>query len=141
MNVNILATEGAHELLRKYKEGPVLAFPYPTLLSSIEDLLKEVQWLEGLILVGESRRPAFVSFAQLGALFRRLRLYPGGVEVARLLRDSLLERNGSCTAKPVLVLRSNGRFWLGLMDIDSRNHKKDKEIEHLNRCFNLNILE
>ncbi len=118
-----------------------MAFPYPSLLSSIEDLLKEVKWLEGLILISESRRPTFVSFAQLGPLLRKLRCYPRGEEVSELLKNFLFDGSCGYSEKPVLVLQPEGRFWLGLMGLGDLNLQKDKEIEYLNRCFKLNILE
>ncbi len=118
-----------------------MAFPYPSILSSIEELLVEVRSMEGVILVSESRRASFVSFSEVGALLSRLRLYPGGGKVAELLRTSLFDSDISSTAKPVLVLKADGTFWLGLMDVVGQLTQKDKEIEHLNRCFKLNILE
>jgi hypothetical protein len=59
-----------------------LAFPLPNLLSDIEDLLQDVQWLDGLILVTDSERASFVSFSQVDPLLRRLRQRPKGAEVA-----------------------------------------------------------
>ena len=50
-----------------------MAFPLPNLLSDIEDLLQDVQWLDGLILVTDSERASFVSFSQVDPLLRRLR--------------------------------------------------------------------
>ena len=57
-----------------------MAFPLPTLLPTIEDLLLEVQWLDGLILVTDSDRASFVSFSQVDPLLRRLRKRPKGHE-------------------------------------------------------------
>ena len=37
----------------------------PTLLPTIEELLQEVQWLDGLILITDSQRATFVSFSQV----------------------------------------------------------------------------
>ena len=51
-----------------------MAFPLPTLLPTIEELLQEVQWLDGLILVTDSARASFVSFSQVDPLLRRLSL-------------------------------------------------------------------
>jgi hypothetical protein len=67
-----------------------LAFPLPNLLSDIEDLLQDVQWLDGLILVTDSERASFVSFSQVDPLLRRLRQRPRGAEVAEKLCMSLL---------------------------------------------------
>ena len=50
-----------------------MAFPLPKLLPRIEELLQEVQWLDGLILITDSDRACFVSFSQVDPLLRRLR--------------------------------------------------------------------
>ena len=42
-----------------------MAFPLPKLLPRIEELLQEVQWLDGLILITDSDRACFVSFSQV----------------------------------------------------------------------------
>ena len=52
------------------------------MLPTIEELLQEVQWLDGLILVTDSQRATFVSFSQVDPLLRRLRQRPQGPEVA-----------------------------------------------------------
>ena len=49
----------------KIKRFSVVAFPLPKLLPRIEELLHEVQWLDGLILVTDSERASFVSFSNL----------------------------------------------------------------------------
>ena len=53
-----------------------MAFPLPKLLPRIEELLQEVQWLDGLILITDSDRACFVSFSQVDPLLRRLRQRP-----------------------------------------------------------------
>ena len=63
-----------------------MAFPLPNLLSDIEDLLQDVQWLDGLILVTDSERASFVSFSQVDPLLRRLRERPRGL---RWLKSSV----------------------------------------------------
>ena len=55
-----------------------MAFPLPKLLPRIEELLQEVQWLDGLILITDSDRACFVSFSQVDPLLRRLRQRPKG---------------------------------------------------------------
>ena len=92
-----------------------MAFPLPTLLPTIEELLQEVQWLDGLILVTDSARASFVSFSQVDPLLRRLRMRPRGHDVAEKLCMSLLESHGKGGAKPVLVFQGDGSFWLGLI--------------------------
>ena len=57
-----------------------MAFPLPKLLPRIEELLQEVQWLDGLILITDSDRACFVSFSQVDPLLRRLRQRPKGPE-------------------------------------------------------------
>ena len=59
-----------------------MAFPLPNLLSDIEDLLQDVQWLDGLILVTDSERASFVSLFQVDSLLRRLHQRPRGADVA-----------------------------------------------------------
>ena len=93
-----------------------MAFPLPTLLPRIDELLQEVQWLDGLILVTDSARASFVSFSQVDPLLRRLRQQPKGHEVAEKLCMSLLESHGKGGAKPVLVFQGDGSFWLGSSD-------------------------
>ena len=71
-----------------------MAFPLPKLLPRIEELLQEVQWLDGLILITDSDRACFVSFSQVDPLLRRLRQRPKGPEVAEKLCMSLLDCHG-----------------------------------------------
>ena len=59
-----------------------MAFPLPSLLASIEDLLVEVAWLDGLILVTESQEAAFLPVVQVNPVLARLRSKPRGEEVA-----------------------------------------------------------
>ena len=92
-----------------------MAFPLPTLLPRIEELLQEVQWLDGLILVTDSKRASFVSFSQVDPLLRRLRQRPKGHKVAETLCLSLLESHGKGALKPVLVVQADGSFWLGMI--------------------------
>ena len=94
----------------KIKVESALAFPLPSLLSTIEDLLQEVQWLDGLILITDSQRASFVSFSQVDPLLRRLRSKPRGHDVAEKLCMSLLETHGKGGAKPVLVFQGDGSF-------------------------------
>ncbi len=47
------------KLKRKLRGGSGLAFPLPKLLPRIEELLQEVQWLDGLILITDSDRACF----------------------------------------------------------------------------------
>ena len=82
-----------------------MAFPLPKLLPRIEELLQEVQWLDGLILITDSDRACFVSFSQVDPLLRRLRQRPKGPEVAEKLCMSLLDCHGKGGAKPVLVFQ------------------------------------
>ena len=49
-----------------------MAFPLPKLLPRIEELLQEVQWLDGLILITDSDRACFVSFSQVDPLLLSL---------------------------------------------------------------------
>ncbi len=115
-----------------------MAFPVPALLPLIEDLLFEVQWLEGLILVTDSQSPAFVSKSQVENLLLRLCKYPNGKIVSQCLKESINKRfTGKCSYKPVLLLHSNGRFWLGIMGIGHGKSKLTKEVTHLNRCLKL----
>lgn len=115
-----------------------MAFPLPSLLGSIEELLHEVQWLDGLILVTDSQRTSFVSFSQLEPVLGRLRARPNGDEVAERLCMSLLETQGKAGSKPVLVLQNNGRYWLGMMAPLDPNPHRHQTINHLHRCFELN---
>ena len=71
-----------------------MVFPLPALLPRIEELLQEVQWLDGLIQVTDSERASFVSFSQVDPLLRRLRKRSKGPEVAEKLCMSLLETHG-----------------------------------------------
>ncbi len=119
------------------KEVIAMAFPLPTLLPTIEDLLLEVQWLDGLILVTDSQRATFVSFAQVDPLLRRLRQRPKGQEVAEKLCMSLLESHGKGSCKPVLVFQGDGSFWLGMMGPCDSNPHRHHAIAHLYRCFDL----
>ncbi len=116
-----------------------MAFPVPAILPSIEDLLFEVQWLEGLILVTDSQHPTFVSKSQIQRLYRRLLKYPKGDIVSGYLRDSLQnQQKNKGSYKPVLLLHSDGRYWLGIMGISNRPCSLMKEVIHLNRCYKLN---
>ncbi|HJN36295.1 MAG: hypothetical protein AB8E74_05315 [Prochlorococcus sp.] len=114
-----------------------MAFPLPALLGSIEELLQEVQWLDGLILVTDSQRTSFVSFAQVDPVLCRLRAKPNGNEVAERLCLSLLEAHGKGGSKPVLVLQGNGHFWLGMMAPVEFNPCRYQAIAHLHRCLEL----
>ena len=114
-----------------------MAFPLPNLLSDIEDLLQDVQWLDGLILVTDSERASFVSFSQVDPLLRRLRERPMGAEVAEKLCMSLLESHGKGAAKPVLVCQGNGRFWLGMIGLSTMQRHRHNAIDHLYRCLEL----
>jgi len=107
------------------------------LLASIEDLLLEVQWLDGMILVTDSQRATFVSFNQVDPVLRRLRARPKGMDVAEKLCMSLLESHGKASAKPVLVFQGNGSFWLGMMSPCRNNPHRHHAIAHLQRCFSL----
>ena len=42
-----------------------MSFPLPSLLASIENLLVEVAWLDGIILVTESQTASFLPVAQV----------------------------------------------------------------------------
>jgi len=112
-----------------------VAFPLPSLLASIEDLLLEVQWLDGMILVIDSQRATFVSFSQVDPVLRRLRARPNGMDVAEKLCLSLLESHGKAAAKPVLVFQGDGSFWLGTMSPSRSNPHRPHAIAHLHRCF------
>ena len=116
-----------------------MAFPLPNLLSDIEDLLQDVQWLDGLILVTDSERASFVSFSQVDPLLRRLRQRPRGAEVAEKLCMSLLESHGKGAAKPVLVCQGNGRFWLGMIGLSPMQRHRDHAVDHLRRCLELQV--
>ena len=120
----------------KIKVESALAFPLPSLLSTIEDLLQEVQWLDGLILITDSQRASFVSFSQVDPLLRRLRSKPRGHDVAEKLCMSLLETHGKGGAKPVLVFQGDGSFWLGMMGTSAGNPHRRHAVAHLNRCLN-----
>ncbi len=114
-----------------------MAFPLPSLLASIEDLLVEVEWLDGMILVTESQKASFISMSQVEPVLERLRLKPRGVEVADKLSQSLLKAQGKRGSKPVLVVQGDGRFWLGIISPSlSRSHiHRLHAIAHLDRCF------
>ncbi len=114
-----------------------MAFPIPAILSCIEELLYEVHWLEGLILVTDSNKPTFVSITQLDSLLTRLKGHPKGEAVAEMLYMSLADSHGQGSAKTVLVLKTDGSYWAGLMDICSMNAKRESSIAHLNRCFEI----
>ncbi|MAR08562.1 MAG: hypothetical protein CL681_01980 [Blastopirellula sp.] len=114
-----------------------MAFPLPKLLPRIEELLHEVQWLDGLILVTDSERASFVSFSQVDPLLRRLRQKPKGQEVAEKLCMSLLESHGKGAAKPVLVFQRDGSFWLGMIGPADSNPHRHHAIAHLQRCLAL----
>ena len=114
-----------------------MAFPLPSLLSSIEDLLDEVQWLDGMILVTDSQKATFVSFSQVDPILRRLRSRPRGTEVAEQLCMSLLETHGKGASKPVLVFQGDGSFWLGMMGPGKGHPHRHHAIAHLHRCLSL----
>ncbi|CAI8158988.1 MAG: hypothetical protein AB8A46_03440 [Prochlorococcus sp.] len=115
-----------------------MAFPIPCLLSSIEDLLQEVEWLDGLILVTDSQRALFVPFTQVQPVLQRLRERPNGHEVAERLCMALLDvQAAGGGAKPVLVMQDDGRFWLGMMGIHARSPQRKQAVEHLQRCLSL----
>ena len=121
----------------KFKERSFVVFPVPTLLPRIEELLQEVQWLDGLIQVTDSDRASFVSFSQVDPLIRRLRRRAKGQEVAEKLCMSLLETHGKGGAKPVLVFQGDGSFWLGVIGPTGRNPHRHHAIAHLHRCLSL----
>ena len=77
-----------------------MAFPHPSLLASIEDLLAEMQWQDGMILVTDAKRATFVSFSQVDPVLRRLRAKPKGMEVAEKLCMALLDCHGKAASKP-----------------------------------------
>ena len=114
-----------------------MAFPLPSLLASIEDLLEEVAWLDGMILVTESQTARFLPAAQVNPVLARLRSKPRGVEVADKLSLSLLKSQGKRSSKPVLVVQGGGRFWLGIISpCVSRSHSRQQHaVAHLDRCF------
>ena len=85
------------------------------MLASIEDLLVEVAWLDGMILVTESQEATFLPVAQVNPVLARLRSKPQGAEVADKLSLSLLKSQGKRASKPVLVVQGDGRFWLGII--------------------------
>ncbi len=119
------------------KKRDSVSFPLPSLISSIEELLMEVRWLDGVILITDSQIATFVSFSQIDPLMERLRLHPKGKSVSKLLGMSLLESFGLGITKPVLVLKNDGTFWLGLMGISGNHSQSNNLVAHLNRCFNL----
>ena len=114
-----------------------MAFPLPNLLSDIEDLLQDVQWLYGLILVTDSERASFFSLSQIDPLLRRLRQRPKGAEVAEKLCMSLLDSHGKGAAKLVLVCQGNGSFWLGMIGLSPMQRHSHHAIDHLYRCLEL----
>ena len=135
-----LATHPAADvgkLKRTLRGGSGLAFPLPKLLPRIEELLQEVQWLDGLILITDSDRACFVSFSQVDPLLRRLRQRPKGPEVAEKLCMSLLDCHGKGGAKPVLVFQGDGSFWLGMIGPSGNNPHRHHAIAHLHRCLAL----
>ena len=79
-----------------------MAFPLPTLLPTIEELLQEVQWLDGLILITDSQRATFVSFSQVDPLLRRLRKRPQGQEGPKAI-SWIFGKSGFSTFFPVLA--------------------------------------
>ena len=114
-----------------------MAFPLPKLLPRIEELLQEVQWLDGLIQVTDSERASFISFSQVDPLLRRLRKRSKGHEVAEKLCMSLLETHGKGGAKPVLVFQGDGSFWLGVIGPSGNHPHRHHAIAHLHRCLSL----
>ena len=114
-----------------------MAFPIPALLASIEDLLVEVAWLDGMILITESQTARFLPAAQVNPVLARLRSKPRGVEVADKLSLSLLKSQGKRASKPVLVVQGDGRFWLGIISPSmSRSRSRHQyAVAHLDRCF------
>lgn len=114
-----------------------MAFPFPSLLASIEDLLVEVEWLDGMILVTESQKATFVSLTQVNPVLTRLRSRPRGAEVAEKLSSSLLKAQGNRASKPVLVFQGDGRFWLGIVSpsLSRSDPQRRRAISHLHRCF------
>ena len=113
-----------------------MSFPEPSLLPSIEDLLAEVHWLEGLILVTDAHYPTFVSSRQLTGLCKRICRYPSGEHLNKLLRSSMDSHSCRGSIKPVLVLKSDGRYWLGLMGAGFVD-PLDDQVRHLHRCYEL----
>ncbi|HGY5532584.1 MAG: hypothetical protein AB8A49_07585 [Prochlorococcus sp.] len=114
-----------------------MAFPHPTLLSSIKDLLMEVQWLDGVILVTDPRQATFVPFTQVDTLLRKVRARPNGQMVVERLCMALIDDHDGEGAKPVLVFQGDGRFWLGMMGLNGNQSNRDGAIAHLDRCFAL----
>ena len=125
------------KLKKRLRREVRVAFPLPRLLPRIEELLQEVQWLDGLILVTDSERASFVSFSQVDPLLRRLRKRPKGPEVAEKLCMTLLESHGKGGSKPVLVFQGDGSFWLGVIGTSSSNPHRHHAIAHLHRCLEL----
>ncbi len=121
------------------KKEVVVPFPLPSILPSVEELLYEVQWLEGLIVITETRRTSFVSISQLGGLLGRLRGHPKGSLLAEKICLSLSEANTNGAAKPVLVLHRDGGFWLGVIGISGKTAQHHLAIAHLQRCLDLNV--
>ena len=114
-----------------------VAFPLPSLLSSIKDLLLEVQWLDGLILVTDSQQATFVPFSQVDSLLRRVRARPNGQIVVERLCMALLDDHDGGGAKPVLVFQGDDRFWLGMMGLNGSHSNRDGAVAPLDRCFAL----
>ena len=114
-----------------------MAFPLPSLLASIEDLLVEVACQDGMILVTESQTANFLPIAQVKPVLDRLRSRPRGAEVADKLSLSLLKSQGKQSSKPVLVVQGSGRFWLGIISpSESRSRSRQQHaVAHLDRCF------
>ena len=114
-----------------------MAFPLPSLLASIEHLLEEVAWLDGMILVTESQTARFLPAAQVNPVLARLRSKPRGVEVADKLSLSLLKSQGKRSSKPVLVVQGGGRFWLGIISpsLSRSGSRQQHDVAHLDRCL------
>ena len=114
-----------------------MTFPVPSLLASIEDLLVEVAWLDGMILVTESQEATFLPVAQVNPVLARLRSKPRGAEVAEKLSLSLLKSQGKRASKPVLVVQGDGCFWLGIIrpSMSRSRSRHQYAIAHLDRCF------
>ena len=114
-----------------------MSFPLPSLLASIENLLVEVAWLDGMILVTESQTASFLPVAQVKPVLARLRSKPRGAEVADKLSLSMLKSEGKRASKPVLVVQGGGRFWLGIISpcVSRSRSRQQHAVAHLDRCF------
>lgn len=133
------APSAVEKMKRRLRGGSPLAFPLPSLLPLIEDLLQDVQYLDGLILVTDSDKVNFVSFSQIDQLLRSLRKLPKGAQVAEKLYIYLLQAHGKGAAKPVLVFYGKTSFWLGMIAPCISYSCRQEKISHLNRCFALHI--